>query len=123
MTKPIIAKILAAFRLAGAFTPQERTMLCETMRSNSTGSSAKEIADTEGANVLIIRLNPPTNFKASLFSGEAISKRGRKYRFCADLEGASCVFREEVAGRWWKQIAAPAALSTVAREAVRKAMQ
>jgi hypothetical protein len=73
--------------------------------------------------VLIIRLDPPTTLKGSLFFGEAISKRGRKYKFCADLEGASCVFREEVGGRWWKQIAAPAALSTIAREAVRKAMQ
>jgi hypothetical protein len=44
------------------------------------------------------------------FFGEAVSTRGRRYRFSADVDGASAVFRlEQQSGAcdFWRQIKAP----------------
>lgn len=48
---------------------------------------------------------------------EAVSTRGRCYRFWIDpQDGACCVFREEGDGRTWKQITPPPALSAAVNE-------
>jgi hypothetical protein len=60
---------------------------------------------------------------ASYFvEGEAATGR---YRFCADLDGAHCVFRYHSTtsmGETWEQIRATPALSRIARKVVRKAI-
>jgi hypothetical protein len=49
---------------------------------------------------------------------------GRRYRFWADLEGASGVFREELDSQCgqWRQIRATRAISRLARKVVREAI-
>ena len=75
----------------------------------------------------ITSLEPPTN-GGTLYVGEAVSKRGRRYMFHATFSGeAGGVFREHPTdvlpdGRtYWHQIKAPAALAATVRRAVRKA--
>jgi hypothetical protein len=74
----------------------------------------------------ILKLDSPTSL-ATLYSGMAMSTRGRRYDFCATSDGEACgVFREYPQdalpdGRtFWLQIKPPKALAASVRSAVRK---
>jgi hypothetical protein len=74
----------------------------------------------------ILILDPP-NKGGSLYVGEARSRRGRKYSFCATFDGRAVgTFREYPQdalrdGRtFWLQIKPPKALSAGVRTALRK---
>ena len=74
----------------------------------------------------IIKIEPPTG---SLYSGLAISTRGRRYDWCATFSGKiRAVFREypndvlPSGMTYWHKIKAPPALAAAVRVAVRKAL-
>jgi hypothetical protein len=84
----------------------------------------------------ILSLNPPTD-GGTLYSGKAVSKRGRYYTFCATATGrAFAVLRRDISGetasgqyelRCWMsinrdghRIGTPKALKAAVRTAVRK---
>lgn len=73
----------------------------------------------------ITELRPPMN-GGTLFFGQAISTRGRRYFFYAPHRGKCTVFRESsLAPECWMQITpgTPSALQVAARRAVRKAVR
>jgi hypothetical protein len=66
----------------------------------------------------ISQLQPPTN-GGTLYTGKAVSKRGRQYIFYATFRGEACgVFRDDPPYGRWLPIKAPPAL----REAVRQSV-
>ena len=71
----------------------------------------------------IIELRPPTNY-SWLYSGIAVSTRGRRYKFQTTIDGVTGVaIREEISSTFWRQVTVPPALKVAARKAVRAAQR